>query len=89
MAWKFRQFPRKAKRIALEISAIAALSFTLATVLAANSDDLRSYRAYFLSTAKDCAIVCVGGFSLFRVLGAMYGKSQTPTSRDSDSGRWN
>jgi hypothetical protein len=89
MAWNLNQIPRKAKRIALEVSAIAALSFTLATVLAANSDDLRNYRAYFLSTAKDCAVVSVVGFGLYRVLGAMYGKPQKTDSKDSEPRHWN
>jgi hypothetical protein len=76
------QIPRRAKRVALEISAIAAFSFALATILAANSDDLKTFRAYFLATAKDCAVVCVSGLSLYRLLGGLYGKSQPSNSRD-------
>ncbi|MBW4444130.1 MAG: hypothetical protein KME10_23475 [Plectolyngbya sp. WJT66-NPBG17] len=86
---ELNQIPCKARRIALEISAIAALSFTLSTVLAANSDDLRNYRAYFLSTAKDCAVVSVLGLGLYRALSGLYGTPQKTDSRDSESGRWN
>ena len=63
------RIPKRAKRVAIEASAIALLSFTLSTVLASQSDELKGFRAYFLLTAKDCAVTGVGGLSLYRLLG--------------------
>jgi hypothetical protein len=65
------RIPKRAKRVAIEVSAIALLSFTLSTVLASQSDELKGFRAYFLLTAKDCAVIEVVGLSLYRLLGGI------------------
>lgn len=63
-----RHLPAKGRKVAIEVSALAALLFALNLVLANSSSDLRSYRAYFLSTCRDASIVIVGGLGVWRFL---------------------
>ena len=71
LAETLSRIPKRANRVAIEVSAIALLSFTLSTVLASQSNQLKGFRAYFLLTAKDCAVIGVGGLSLYRLLGGV------------------
>lgn len=59
--------PKRMKRFALEFMGVAGASFALSVVLAANSGDLKEYRAYFLSSGKDFATAAMIGWIGFRV----------------------
>ena len=79
LAETLSRIPKRAKRVAIEVSAngfpaaklFALLSFTLSTVLASQSDELKGFRAYFLLTVQDCAVTGVGGLSLYRLFGGV------------------
>lgn len=73
MAW-LSQIPRRSPRFLREASAIAFLAFSLSIVMAASSGDLKNFRAYFLSTARDCAVAGVVSLAVYRALKALYGK---------------